>query len=57
MFRDATRNPIFCKVVDFVSKNLIPSNVFFNLDFQQFFYILNVPRTNNFMTGSVLFTT
>ena len=48
---------IFYKVVGFVSKNLIPSNVFFNLDFQQFSYVLNVPRTNNFMSVNVLFTT
>ena len=43
----------FYKVVDFVSKNLISSKIFFSLDFQQFSY---VPRTNNFMNVSVLFT-
>ena len=48
---------IFYKEVDFVSKNLIPSNVFFNLDFQQFSYVLNVRRTNTFMSVAVLFTT
>ena len=48
---------IFYKVVGFVSNNLIPSNVFFNLDFQQLSYVSNVPRTNKFMSVNVLFTT